>query len=373
MLTGPATTPSSTDPPPILSTAARILTSPNPNPTEKYSCTMHSKSNNLILLICEQINPVSTMNANTLIKILLLLMTNETVIQPRLGAKATKPTKLFTGKDIIPQKTYKTVSDYFDVKSKFKTIVNTCPMHVDLGKIKITLDKNGLTAKKINSESTLESISLAKKIDDDFALLTTDELKREYCKKQLKHRLFDATSTFSSNEIDQKTIVTNNDNTETGMDFGMKLSILDSGIMALEKLQQLCKVDESIIANAQTKMLKRLDLIAMDQPTGELPCQWKFCINDPAWGKLTTSKIILAILVSIELVRNTVSRFNITRNDILQRKPRRIDRNETGVTTSANNKLSIISYIITLVMIGLISIPNKIIQNLVCGKVETKL
>jgi hypothetical protein len=292
----------------------------------------------------------------------------------KFGAHATKPAKIFTktNKDIIPVKTYKTVMDFFDVKSKLKTTLNTCPMRIDLGKIRITLDKNGLTAKKIKDSDSLESISLAKKIDDDIAKLTTVDLVQEYCRNKLKHRLFDATSTFSSSEVDESTIEENNNGSEQGTNFATRVSILDSGIMALEKLQELCNVDESTIANAQTTMLKRLDLISMKQPTGELPCAWNFCINAASKIRIMVTKIIIGILVAIEITRNTISRFNINKNAITRKKPRRIElNNEDDRPTKAKKKMnrtSTISYFISFVIIIFIVIPSSIYQDAICGR-----
>lgn len=308
-------------------------------------------------------------------KLLFLLMTTR-IPTENFGAKAIvqKPAILFTpeNKDVIPVKTYKTVTDFFDIKSKLKTTINSCPMKLDLGKIRITLDKNGLTAKKISEDSTLASISLAKKIDDDIAKLTTDDLIEEYCKNKLKHRLFDATSTFASSEIDASTLEQNRDGTQVGTNFAKRVSILDSGIMALEKLQKLCNVDEQTIARAQTKMLKRLDLISMKQTIGELPCSWNFCTTTASKTRILIAKILVGIIVAIETIRNTVRRFNINKNTVTRKKPRRIELNneseEPSKPRKQANKISTISYAVCAFITALIVIPGSIYQNVICGR-----
>ena len=300
----------------------------------------------------------------------LLLMITAMQQKTIFGAQVTElPENIYGGESIIPRNAYNTVMKFFDTKSALRSVIEKCPMDVQIGKIKIHLDKNGLSASKIDNTQELQSISLAKTINDDIATLQTDEAKAVYCKEKLKNRLFDATSTFSSDDIDIATNVKNRANTQKGTDFKTREAILDSGIMALEKLQDLCKVDESTIMKAQTKMLKRLDLISMDQPDGILPCAWNFCINNPNWSRLTYFKIAISILVAIEIIRNTVSRFNISKETILRRKPRRIELQNEGEkpVKQENSKLTAISYIISVILIIVVAIPNVKYQEVICG------
>ena len=85
----------------------------------------------------------------------------------------------------IPVTAYEPVAAFFDAKTKFRDTLEKCPVEIDFGKLKIRMDKNGLSATKRNPSDQLADISLAQVINADVAALDSAEKRREYCNSKL--------------------------------------------------------------------------------------------------------------------------------------------------------------------------------------------